>query len=349
MTRSAFISALVLVICVTARAEPPKPDVRTFEVTPAAPSTPALKYQLLFDDLGERRPGNAALLYFDSILLLGSDARDKTEKALDAYAAKDMRTFESLAGGLEMPNVFQELELAGRREHCDWEPPFREMGAYTLLPHLEPLAHAMTRLIKIKALRQIQQGKPVDALATLRLGYELGENVGQESVLVSGLVSLRITSQMNDVLGQLISQPDAPNLYWALRELPSRQVVLRKAFDGERQWFVAGYLSPWFAQPAAQGNQEHHPIVSFAPGETSRMLPQVSLGRTAASCTLAGRPCNPKYSICCRGLRCVFRGGSTRVGYQCFRAGSANASTSSFWERLSVNKLDHDDLAEVLW
>jgi hypothetical protein len=105
------------------------------------------------------------------------------------------------------------------------------------------------------------------------------------------------------------------------------------------------------AQPAAQGNQEHHPIVPFAPGETSRMLPQVSLGRTdsAASCTQVGRPCYPQYSRCCAGLSCVFRGGSTRVGYQCFRAGSANASTSSFWEKLSLNKLDHDDLTEVLW
>ena len=83
----------------------------------------------------------------------------------------------------------------------------------------------------------------------------------------------------------------------------------------------------------------------------SGTLSLVSFGGAggAASCTLQGRPCNPQYSPCCRGLRCVFRGGSTRVGYQCFRAASANASTSSFWEKLSANKLDHDDLTEVLW
>ena len=104
------------------------------------------------------------------------------------------------------------------------------------------------------------------------------------------------------------------------------------------------------AQPAAQGNQEHHPIVAFAPGETSCTLPKVSLGGTdgAASCTYVGRPCNPQHSTCCPGLRCVFRGGSTRVGYQCSGAGSASDSTSSFWEKLSANKLDHDDLTEAL-
>lgn len=104
------------------------------------------------------------------------------------------------------------------------------------------------------------------------------------------------------------------------------------------------------AQPAAQGNQDHHPIVAFASGQTSRTLPLVSLGGTdsATKCTLAGRPCSPLHSTCCPGLKCVFRGGSTRVGYQCFGAGSANASTSTFWERLSANRLDHDDLTEVL-
>src|SRR5882724_9930635 len=105
------------------------------------------------------------------------------------------------------------------------------------------------------------------------------------------------------------------------------------------------------AQPAAQRNQEPYAIVVVAAGETSRALAPVSLRGTdgAASCTLAGRPCKPQYSTCCRGLRCVFRGGGTRIGYQCFRAGSANASTSSFWEKVSANKLDHDDLTEVLW
>jgi hypothetical protein len=106
------------------------------------------------------------------------------------------------------------------------------------------------------------------------------------------------------------------------------------------------------AQPAAQGNQDHHPIMAFAPGRTNCTLPLVSFSGTdsAATCTPPGRPCNPQHSTCCPGLRCVFRGGSTRVGWQCwFRAGSANASTSSFWEKLSANKLDHDDLTEVLW
>jgi hypothetical protein len=212
--------------------------MRSFDLRAVAPPVPAMKYQLLFDDLGERRPGNAAILYMQAILLLESDTKEKTEKALAAYDAKDMKTFESLAGALELPNVFDELELAGRREYCDWEPPFRERGAYTLLPHLAPLAHQITRLVKIRTLRQIQQDKVDDALGTLRLGYEMSDKVGREPVLISLLVSLAITSQMNEALATLMDHPQAPNLYWALAGYPQRLPIYRHAMQGERSWII---------------------------------------------------------------------------------------------------------------
>jgi hypothetical protein len=97
----------------------------------------------------------------------------------------------------------------------------------------------MTNLIKIRALRQMEQGQVEEALQTLRLGYELGEKVGREPVLVSGLVSLRITSRMNDALVELMNRPEAPNLYWALSVLPSRQPILRRAWDAEHRWLFS--------------------------------------------------------------------------------------------------------------
>src|SRR5580658_10364527 len=86
----------------------PAPDFRTFELTAVAPPTPALKYQLLFDDLGERRPGNAAILYLDSILLLPQDTQDQAKKALDAYSSGDLKTFDTLADSFADHSVFEE-------------------------------------------------------------------------------------------------------------------------------------------------------------------------------------------------------------------------------------------------
>ena len=216
-----------------------QPDERSFELTAVAPPTPALKYQLLYDDLVERRPGNAALLYLDAVLIMGNDAKEKAGEALDARNAKQMTYFATLADSLELPSVFQELQLAAQREECDWQPPFREMGAQTLLPHLQPMVHGLARLIVVRALRQLDQGDVTGALATLRLGYEMSDKIGHEPVLVSALVSLKTTSMMNDCLVQLMNRPNAPNLYWALAEYPSRRAIFRRAFDGERRFIAA--------------------------------------------------------------------------------------------------------------
>src|SRR5579872_4457770 len=137
MKTIALISTLILALNATTFAQNAlKPDVRKFELTAVAPPTPALKYQLLFDDSLDCLPGNAAILYFDSILLMGQDARDKAARAIDAYDAGDMSRFSSLADSLNNDSLIQELELAARRQQCDWQPPFREMGSSTLLPHL---------------------------------------------------------------------------------------------------------------------------------------------------------------------------------------------------------------------
>ena len=230
-----LIPALVVSWCGVARSQATgQSETRVFELTPTTPPAPAMKYQLRFDDGVDRRPGNAAILYLDSILLMGPDAAQKADRALAAFDAKDTKTFDSLADSLERPALFDELDLAARREQCDWQPPFRERGIQTLLPHLSPLVNGVAKLVKVRALRQIEQGKTDAALATLRLGYELSDKMGNEPLLISGLVSLRVSTMMNDTLAQLMNRPEAPNLYWALSESPSRLTVLRNSIDGER-------------------------------------------------------------------------------------------------------------------
>jgi hypothetical protein len=236
-----FLFALACHFSSSAQTSQLAPEVRSFELTATPPPVPALKYELQFDVLADRLPGNAAPLYLDAVLIMPTDAREKAQKALEAYERKDFKAFEKLADELDKPALFQELDLAGRRDHCDWEPPFREMGAETLLPHLEPLIHGVGRWIRVRALRQIEQGKPDDAVATLRLGYELAQKVGGEPVLVSGLVSVAITRQMNETLMRLMDRPDSPNLYWALLNHPGGRTVYRQALYGERRFLVAGW------------------------------------------------------------------------------------------------------------
>jgi hypothetical protein len=234
-----LMMAVLPTLWATAMAQTPlKPEVQAFELTPVAPPTPALKYQLLFQNAYDRHPGNAANLYLEAALLTTQDEIDQAEKALDKYSAGDMAGFNSMADALERPALMRELELAGRCEDCDWEVPVRYDGVMTLLPHLNKL-RAIAQIIKVSALRQSNQGKIDQAVQTLRLGYELSDKTGQETFLVSGLVSVGITNLMNDGLRQIMNRPDAPNLYWALSNFPSRKIIFGRAMEGERLSWVA--------------------------------------------------------------------------------------------------------------
>src|SRR5690349_16002529 len=103
MKRLALTMMCVLSVCARAAsaAEPatkpatPEPEVRRFELTPVAPPTPAMKYHLMFN-FAERIPGNAAITYAGTTMLLKPDTNDTAEKALDALAANDEQGFAKL-------------------------------------------------------------------------------------------------------------------------------------------------------------------------------------------------------------------------------------------------------------
>src|SRR3954466_15142914 len=65
------------------RPAPPEPEVRSFEVTPVAPPTPAMKYHLMFT-FDQRLPGNAAMTYAGAVMLLRPDSNETADKALAA-------------------------------------------------------------------------------------------------------------------------------------------------------------------------------------------------------------------------------------------------------------------------
>jgi len=168
-----LMAAILPALWATAMAQTAsKPDVQAFEITPVAPPSPALKYQLLFQNAYDRHPGNAANLYLETALLTTQTEIDQADKALDKYSAGDIAGFNSMADTLERPALMRELELAGRCEDCDWQAPVRYEGGMTLLPHLNSL-RAIAEIIKVRALRETNKGKIDQAMQTMRLGYEL--------------------------------------------------------------------------------------------------------------------------------------------------------------------------------
>jgi hypothetical protein len=72
-----------------------------------------------------------------------------------------------------------------------------------------------------------------DALATLRVNYQLSRNLGQGRMLVISLIGMLIADLNRAELETFVQQPAAPNLYWALTILPVPLVDLRSAMEKE--------------------------------------------------------------------------------------------------------------------
>jgi hypothetical protein len=233
-----FFVALFLSFGAISQAQPTlQPQIESFQLTPVAPPTPAMKYHLLYHQDYQRIPGNAAPLYMDAMLMATPDDLKMAEKALDSYAAGDVTGFDTEVDKIDVHLILRELDLAGRREECDWESPVRQEGSLTLLPHLNNL-RTIAMIVKAKALREADQGKIEDALSTFRIGYELSDKTGQEKFLISGLVSIGITNLMNDGLRHVMNRTDTPNLYWALCRFPSRKPIFTREMDSDGIWWL---------------------------------------------------------------------------------------------------------------
>jgi hypothetical protein len=69
----------------------------------------------------------------------------------------------------------------------------------------------------------------------------LGKRIGEAPLLICHLVGVAVCSQMLAQLEELLQAPDAPNMYWALTQLPHPLIDLRKPLEGESLW-LATYL-----------------------------------------------------------------------------------------------------------
>ncbi len=204
---------------------------------PAAEPRPALKYQLLPGFL-DRRPGNAAVHYGkvkseNDVLFGDRELRERIHRWLDTPLAKLRSEASSERWLLNDHPIFEHLERAARCESCDWQLPIREGEFYTiLLPEVQE-ARRFARLLGVRARLQIAHGRFDEAVQTLQSGYGQARHVGNGPTLINGLVGVAICNIMCGHVREFIQQPDAPNLYWALTQLPSPLIDMRRGIETE--------------------------------------------------------------------------------------------------------------------
>lgn len=206
-------------------------DDFSFILTPVGESTPALQNELMVDPV-LRIPGNAALTYLRAAMLIGGDTERLVDQTLEET---DQSKFDAQAAKIysQTQDVFTMLEIAARRENCDWGQELREQGWEVELSHLSKL-RLLALLVRVRTLQLIHQGDLQEAVKTLRLGYALAHDAGKGGVLVNGLVGVGIEGLMDATLQELMNQPASPNFYWPLVNLPHPIVSFRETMEGER-------------------------------------------------------------------------------------------------------------------
>jgi hypothetical protein len=233
MTRGVAVCwlALVGVPALGADLEPTR-----LSLGPAELPSPVLRYRLL-PDLVSQEPGNAADIYQKALPLLqrlgGGDAEQLgawQEMPLDQLPRDEVR---GVLG--EYREALALVDRAARREYCDWgvAERLRKQGIGALLPEVQPLRQAAL-LLAVRARLEMAEGQLPDACRTLQTGLALARHVGGEPTLINALVGCAITAIMARQAEELIQQDGAPNLYWALTDLPRPFISLRRPLQGER-------------------------------------------------------------------------------------------------------------------
>lgn len=218
--------------------EDPNP-LRELTVSPADVPIPAMKYRLI-PRPSDLNPGNAALLYLrirhemtDPEPLRKIDTlSDALDKPTAEFPQKEVRELVDSFGGR-----LRQIEFGARRQTCDWGyslPEQRRDVIGILLPDAQEMRR-WTRLLALKARLEVIEGKTDAAIQTLETSIAFGRHVGQGPFLINSLVGIAIEFVMLRRVEELVSQPDAPNLYWALTDLPRPLIDLRDQLSTEER------------------------------------------------------------------------------------------------------------------
>jgi hypothetical protein len=245
MKRRLIPLAVLLAVAAPAAAQPPpEPEPVKLTVRPAAAPSPALKYELL-PELKDQSPGNAALVYYRAFSpewwghIRQPDVQEKVTNALHAPLADLPRQNRGLVdlGWVLDHRMLREVDRGARREYVDWEltEPLRKEGIFMVLPEMQGFRQ-IGALLALRARLEMAAGHYDKALDTLQTGFALARHIGDGSTLIQDLVGVAIANLMLDQLEDLLQQPGAPNLYWALTALPRPFADLRKALQGEKLW-----------------------------------------------------------------------------------------------------------------
>ena len=193
-------------------------DGFTVEMTlhPAKASESARQYRLL-PKAEELTDADAVPLYEKAIQSLPKNLQtEQTSQWLKSPLDKLPR--QQVQSTLQQfKPTLQLLEQAAKCKQCDWS--YEYVDDETQSQNRRGY-RTIVFLLALQVRFQIAQGQYDKALCTMQTGVAMAKHLSEGPTLVHGLIGVGVGVFICRQLEQFVQRPDAPNLYWALRDLP---------------------------------------------------------------------------------------------------------------------------------
>jgi hypothetical protein len=249
-----------------AAGQTPDETVR-LKISPAPSPVPALKYELL-PNAEDIAPGNAVQVYYRAFSpewygwLRQPGIADKVEETLKTPIS-DIAKFEQQASTIGKSGVrpiprdspgtahismawlkdskqLREIDLASRREYCDWEftARIKKDGFSMLLPDVQSFRQ-FANLLAVRARLEMAENNFSAAVYTFQTALAMSRNLADAPILIDALVGAATANLTLTQVEDFMQIPGSPNLYWALTDLPRPFIGLRRPLSGEKLMLFA--------------------------------------------------------------------------------------------------------------
>jgi len=206
---------------------------RTVELTlyPAKATEPAQKYQLL-PKAEELTDADAVPLYQKAIQSLPQDFQPKQFSDWRSLPPDQLPVKEVESALKKLEPLLGLLTQATRSKQCNW--PFVKPGQVSQ-QFMDGLSkyRQFAFILDVQGKLQIEQGQYHQSRETLKASLSMAKHLGDAPTLVQGLVGIAIAALNLSRTEQWIQSDNAPNLYWALEDLPQPLVDMTKAIKIE--------------------------------------------------------------------------------------------------------------------
>jgi hypothetical protein len=245
MARTLLVCALLAAVPAAAPAQQAPAATETvvrLTVRPMAAPKPVLKYVFL-PEMKDMEPGNPVQGYLKCFseqqnFWYNRTAVENRQKWLEMPLHQlplDQVSEYGYLGTTGGPLV--RAERAARLSSPDWQVLLqaKREGPNMLLPEIQQHREIGSAL-KVRFRAQIAQRDYDGAVITAQTMFALARHLGEHPALISNLVGLAVANLATGPLEEMAQQPDSPNLFWALTDLPNPIVSIQRGLEGERMF-----------------------------------------------------------------------------------------------------------------